>query len=358
MKTKALRSAACGGPARPKAGRAVALLSCLLACGVAEAAPKTDIILLVNGDRLTGEIKHLSQGILSLSTDTMDTVNIKWEKVRALSTQQYLQVELLSGRRYYGTAPDEKVASIAVSDEDSGQQQALPLGEIARIDPIERGELLQRLKGNFSLGYNFTKASNVETLTFSGQLRSRTDIREWELDGSANVTAQSGPDATVYDFSGSYSRFLAQRKYYVGRLRFESNTELGLDLRTSLAGGIGYYVKQDAHQELSVVAGLAANDEQYAGESKKNSLDAIIGTSYSYYRVSPLNADIDFTLALIPSLTESGRVRSEANAYLRWELVDDLYFELSMYGTYDSQPGVEANSEFDYGTTTSIGYSF
>jgi len=358
MNIRALGSEARGGPAKLRAGGAVIWLSCLLACGVAEAAPKTDIIELVNGDRLTGEIKQLSQGVLNVSTDTMDTVNIKWEKVRALSTNQYLQVELLSGRRYFGTVPEVQLDSIAISDAHSGETEALPLAKIARIDPIKQGELLQRLKGNFSLGYNFTKASDVETLTFNGQLSSRTDVRKWELDGSANITGQTGPNATVYDFSGSYSHFLADRKYYIGRLRFESNSELGLDLRTSLSGGLGYYLRQDAHREWSIAAALAVNDEQYAGEPKKNSLDLVLGTGYAFYRVSPLDADLDFTLALIPSLTESGRVRSEANFYARWEIVNDLYFELSLYGTYDSQPGVEANSQYDYGTTTSVGYSF
>ena len=357
MKKRNPGSAVDGASRRGCGTRALACLVGLLCLGAAHAAPKTDVIELDNGDRLTGEIKGLSQGVLTVSTDTMDTVGVRWERVRALSTRQYLQVELLSGERHFGSAPEERVAHIAVQDEDSGQQ-LLALKEIARIDPIERGELLKRLKGNFSLGYNFTKASDVETLAFNGQLRSRTDVRQWQLDGSANVTTQSGPDATVYDFSGSYSRFLARKKYYLGRLRFESNTELGLDLRTSLGGGLGYYVKQDPHQEWSVVAGLAANDEQYAGEPKRHSVDAILATTYSYYRFKPLNADIDLSLALIPSLTEAGRVRSDANLYVRWEVVDDLYFELSLYGNYDSQPGVEANSQFDYGTATSIGYSF
>lgn len=346
------------GDACRRGRRAVAFLSCLLSIGSAQAAPKTDVVELSNGDRLTGEIKSLDQGLLQFKTDTMDTVYVKWEMIRALRTQQYLQVEMRSGQRHFGTASQEQAAHIELRDTGATTSQALPLADIVRIDPIEQGQLLDRLKGNFSVGYNYTKASEVETLTFSGELRSRTDLREWKLDGSGNITAQDGPNATVYDFSGSYSRFLARRKYYVGKLRFESNSELGLDLRTSLAGGLGYYLKQDAHQEWSVVGGLAANDEQYAGEPKRNSLDAIIGTSYSYYRFKPLNADIDFSLTLIPSLTESGRLRSDANLYVRWEIVDDLYFELSLYGNYDNQPGVEASSKFDYGTATSIGYSF
>lgn len=358
MTTRVLQTTG-GGLRRPvRARRAVALLAYLLTVGVAQSAPKTDVVELTNGDRLTGEIKSLDQGLLQIKTDTMDTVYVKWEMIRALRTGQYLQVEMRSGQRHFGTVPQEQAAHIEVLDTGAAIPQVLPLADIVRIDPIEQGELLQRLKGNFSVGYNFTKASDIETLTFNGELRSRTDLREWKLDGSSNITAQDGPDATVYDFSGSYSRFLARRKYYVGKLTFESNSELGLDMRTSVAGGLGYYIKQDAHQEWSVVGGLAANDEQYAGESKRNSLDAIVGTSYSYYRFKPLNADVNVSLTLIPSLTESGRVRSDANLYIRWEIVDDLYFELSMYGNYDNEPGVEANSQFDYGTATSIGFSF
>ena len=41
--------------------RAVALLVCLLLFGVAQAASKTDVVELTNGDRLTGEIKGLDQ---------------------------------------------------------------------------------------------------------------------------------------------------------------------------------------------------------------------------------------------------------------------------------------------------------
>lgn len=338
--------------------RAGILAACLLFCLAVQAAPKTDVVELTNGDRLTGEIKKLNQGLLTLSTDALDTVYIKWENVRALRTKQFLQVESRSGQRHFGSAPEERPAHIEVIDVEKGKQEWLPLAEVIRIDPIERGQLLNRLSGNFSMGYDFTKASDVGTFTFDGQLSSRTQAREWQLDGSGNLTSQTGPNATTYDVSASYSHFLARRMYYIGRLRFESNSEFGLDLRTSVGGGLGHFLKQDPHQEWAAVVGLAVNDERYAGEPRKNSVDAFIGTTYSYYRFYPLNADIDFALALLPSLTESGRLRSDADLDVRWEIVNNFYFEISLYGKYDSQPGVEANSEYDYGTTTSIGYSF
>jgi hypothetical protein len=38
--------------------------------------------------------------------------------------------------------------------------------------------------------------------------------------------------------------------------------------------------------------------------------------------------------------------------------VKDFFFEISMYGIHDNKPGVDAASNSDYGTETSLGYSF
>jgi hypothetical protein len=51
----------------------VALATLLLPAG-AFARSKTDLVFLVNGDRLTGEIKQLDRGILNLSTNALSTV--------------------------------------------------------------------------------------------------------------------------------------------------------------------------------------------------------------------------------------------------------------------------------------------
>jgi hypothetical protein len=73
--------------------------------GTAWAAPKTDVIVLVNGDRLTGEVKGLERGKLSFKTDATGTIQVEWDKVASLQSGQYLQVELTSGLRYAGRAP-------------------------------------------------------------------------------------------------------------------------------------------------------------------------------------------------------------------------------------------------------------
>ena len=68
----------------------------------AQAAPKTDIIIFKNGDKLTGEIKSLKRGKLSFNTDAMGTISIEWDKIAHIESLQYIQIETSSGARYFG----------------------------------------------------------------------------------------------------------------------------------------------------------------------------------------------------------------------------------------------------------------
>ena len=52
----------------------------------AQARPKTDVVILKNGDRITGEIKGLDLGILTLKTDWMGTVEIEWDNIERVKS--------------------------------------------------------------------------------------------------------------------------------------------------------------------------------------------------------------------------------------------------------------------------------
>ena len=48
----------------------------------------------------------------------------------------------------------------------------------------------------------------------------------------------------------------------------------------------------------------------------------------------------------------------ELGLSLRWELINDLFWDLNYYNTLDSNPPSGSESTNDYGIVTSIGYSF
>jgi hypothetical protein len=49
--------------------------------GSAFAAPRTDVVTMRNGDRITGEILRLERGKLDFKTDHAGTISFEWDKV-------------------------------------------------------------------------------------------------------------------------------------------------------------------------------------------------------------------------------------------------------------------------------------
>ncbi len=154
-----------------------ALLLAWLACigATAQAAPKTDVVVLVNGDRITGEVKSLEYNQLKLSTVHMGTIYIEWDKVASLKSDQYLLLERTDGTRYYGqlVAGDDK-SKLRVQRRKDEPAELVDMGTVVRAHPIEGGAFVDRLDGYVSAGFDFAKANSRSSTDLAGGLSSRT----------------------------------------------------------------------------------------------------------------------------------------------------------------------------------------
>jgi len=327
----------------------------------ASAAPKTDVIVLANGDRLTGEIKSLEHNRLKLSTDHMGTVYIEWDKIARVQSDQFLLLERDDGLRYYGQLkPSTDDGRLQV---DRGDARATPenvaMASVVRAVPIEGGEFIDRLDGYVSAGLDIAKANDRRSMDFAGGMSSRTRVREWALDGSMNLTDDdSGETSERYEAEFQYRQFWERRDFYLGFGGLSRNTELDLNLRTLVGGGYGRYFVQTNTADWLGGLGLAYSNEHYTGGEKFNSLEAVFYTQFSIFRYDFPETDIGGTLSLLPSLTKSGRYRAEGDLHAKYEFVDDLYFELRLWGSFDSEPPTAGATKSDYGLVTSLGYSF
>jgi hypothetical protein len=342
---------------------AASWLACTLLAGwtaPAAAAPKTDVIVLVNGDRITGEIKSLEHNQLKVSTDHMGTIYIEWDKIARVQTDQYLLLERGDGSRYYGQlAAPEADARLSVRRKATGAAEQVDMATVVRAQPIEGGDFIDRLDGYVSAGFDLSQSGDNTTFDFAGGLSSRSRIREWSLDGSADLTDDSVERTERYEVSGVVRRLLQGQNFYEAQLSFTRNTELDLNLRSQVGGGFGRYFVRSNRMEWRGGAGLAYTHENYQSEDPVDSVEMVLVTDFSVFRYDFPETDIGGSLALFPSLTESGRYRTEADLYAKYEFVDDLYFELRMYGSFDSEPpGEDDAPNGDYGVVTSLGYKF
>lgn len=335
------------------------LVASVLVLAMSQAiAARTDVIVLVNGNAVTGEIEALDFGALEYSTDSMGTVLVDWEDVVSITSNQQLQVEVTNGRRYFGNleSADERFHINVIT---LGGSVELTTGQIIRITPILTDErFFQRLEGDISFGFNTQKSSGVTTTNLTSNVRYRTQKYLVGLEFNSSITDQPSEETSARDFIGAnYQRFRGNRWFTDWYTNWERNDELGISARTTGGGGLGRYLVQTNTNQFSLTVGLQAARESFTGsdESTTNA-EGRIQVRYLHRSLDP-EAKFTFTSRIYPLLEDLSSYRAETDLVLRREFFEDLFFDVTLYHSYVSDPPTGAESE-DYGITTSLGYSF
>jgi len=157
----------------------VFIISALLLINSHLFTQKTDVVIMNNGDHITGEIKRLELGILVFKTDDIETINIKWDKVKSVQTKNFYEIELQDGRVYFGSiSPGNIDASLLIKGVTT--ETRLFMNYIVKITRI-RETFWDILDGYVRLGVSFTKASQIGQLSFgfSGKYRNGSSQKSY-----------------------------------------------------------------------------------------------------------------------------------------------------------------------------------
>lgn len=331
---------------------ALAILLADVACAA------TDVVVFNNGDHLTGEVKSMSRGRLQFKTDATGTIYIEWDKVAHLSSNQHIQVETQSGRRYFGRLNNAESEFKLVVETSNGPEE-IDTPSIVGMNPIDQGGL-KDIDINVNVGYNFTRASTVTQFNVGADAQYRTRKRVLSASVSSYISDSENNDSSQkQSLAFNYTRLRANRWLNDGGISFDRNDELGLNLRTSLAAGGGRILLQTNNSMFTLKGGLKATRENNVSQPEDvNSLESYGIFVWEWYRYDTPELDWSTSLEIIPSLTESGRVRGEFDATLSWEIFADFFWQLQFYDSYDNNPQTDGVPSNDYGVNTSLSYKF
>jgi putative salt-induced outer membrane protein YdiY len=321
-------------------------------------AAKTDVVQLVNGDEITGEIKSLNFGALSYSTDSMGTVSIDWEDIVSIRTVQPLQVEITDGTRYFGPLRKTE-ASFQVLVVGQSTVTALATSDIIRLTQVETDEtFISALDGSISLGFDTQKASSVTTLNLASDVEYRTLRYLAGLTVNASITEQPGQERSQRSQVGiNYQRFRPDRWFTAWFGSWETNQQLGIDNRYIVGAGVGRYLIQTNRNQFSATVGINGTREVYVGVDESETVpEGRVQLRYLHRSLKP-ESHVSLTTNIYPLLPDFSSFRSETDLSFRREFIDDLFFDVTFYHSYASDPPTDAQQE-DYGLTTSIGYSW
>ena len=326
-----------------------------LSCAVHAEHRKIDVVTMYNGDRVTGEIISLFGGILEYNTDSMNTLKIEWQEIARIESEYYYQIRLSNSERYYGSVVSaDRPGLLRVEDLDGIHD--IEWLDVVEIRPIE-DKISERIDLYFSAGYNYTKASSVAQTTFNTTIGYENERSRNEFTGRTVLTDTNEDDTSSTKLDLSRRTWTDREKVFrVLFANYESNDGLGLDKRIAGGLGLGRYPIDNNRMRFGVAAGAQILSEKSTDGVTDQSTELFINGEFAAWDFKTPEMDIQISATIYPSLTNSDRIRGDTDIRIRWELVRDLFFDMTAYGVYDSE--AESENEFDYGISTGLGWKY
>jgi len=337
---------------------AVALAIVLSPCASAWAQARTDVITLLNGDRFTGEIMSLDRGRLELKTDDAGTLDIEWDKIASIVAARQFEVETSDGRRLLGSFG--QTADRVVLIVGSGGTVSVPMLEVTRITVIG-ASFWKKLDGSVDAGYTYTQSSGFSQTTLNTATVYRRPAFLFRLSSSATLTQNSDDEADRDDRASlefSYVRYRRRRLFISGATGFETNSSLGLLLRSQVGGLVGLRLVNTNRAQFEVGAGLVFNDEHGVDTDPTQNVEGVFSLRTSYYTYDRPKTQFDADIQYYPNLSTWGRQRLQFDSSVRRELLKDFFVALNVFYTFDSDPPDPEAARTDAGVVVSVGWSY
>lgn len=323
----------------------------------AHANRKTDVINMYNGDRITGEIVSLEGGILEVSTDFMGRLRIEWPEISGIESDYHYELRLSDGDRLYGSFHEEsRPGQIALVD-IFGKHEIEWL-QVVEIRPIEEN-FLDRLDIYLSTTFSYTKATDLGQVSFNTSISYEDEKSRNTLSGRTDITSTSDDDSNSsrYDIERWVWNKKRSDSFRSIFANYEDNDELALNRRIGAGAGVGRYWVDTHKTRFTGTTGLQLITERFRGEDENQDVELYLSTTFSTWKFTTPELNIDVNFTVYPSLTDSGRVRTDGNVRIRWELVEDLFWDVTAWMTTDNQAETD-DATTDYSISTGIGWEF
>ena len=338
-----------------------AIFAMALIAGLATEVPAKrtdDVVVLKNGDRLTGEIKRLQRGELVFKASYMaEAVRLDWSKVARLESGDHYLISMADGNLFSERLRLEDIGTNNFSIGSNGVVKVRQL-DVVRILPIET-RFWRQLEGSIDFGFSFTSGNDQYETTVAAAATYRRGDSSFTGRFDSSFSGQTeGSRSARNQIEFDYRKQLSPKWYVGGLFNSLRSDQQSLDQRLTAGGLLGKNLIRTERTQLSTFAGMAVSREKYKVDPARNwatSADAIAGLDFATFRFS--KTDLSSRLTVYPSFTTPGRVRAQLRTDLRIKLASDLWWGLHLYESFDRKPPIAADKN-DLGVSASIGWKF
>lgn len=306
-----------------------------------------DVVFTADGSKLVGKIEKIADGKVIIVTDVAGKLEIDAAKVTSIATDEPMNVELKSGDKLIGVvqaAPEstQSVVKSSVGDVSVPQGDMVSVWKVGAESPAE-----EKVKAKYrpqwttilEAGANATEG-NTDTLNARGrfEVNRRTGFDFLKFYATADYGEQNDErNRNEYRVGSLYEYNFTERFYAYLRGELEYDEFENLDLRATVAGGVGYYWIKKAEHELKTRAGAGYRHETYGSGRTEDEPIADLGLDYRL----DVSKWMQFThsTTYTPSLERFRDYRLDLDTALLFPLKYEQWkLKLGMRNAYNSNP--------------------
>ena len=326
----------------------------LWVCLATGAHAQKDSLILSNGDIIVGEIKSMNQGVLIVETPYSDEdFRVKWIKITEVYSKTRYLITLRDGRRMNSIIVTKSPGVLVIEDED-GELEEINIHNLVFLKSL-KAKFWSRVDANVDVGFSQSRANHLKQIDLGGSAGYLTDAWGTNLYYDYSGSSQDSISSTIREEGGINFKYFLRRDWYIlPEASFLSNTEQALKPRTVAKVGVGRYFIHTNRAYWGWVGGLSFNAENFTNETpSRKSAEAYVGSELNMFDTGDLS--LLSNLYFYPSLTESGRIRTDFKFDIKYEFAKDFYVKFNITYNYDNQPAIQGN-ETDYVYGFSVGW--
>ena len=329
------------------------------------ARESTDVIIMKNGDHLTGEIKGLDSGVLYISMNyILGTSQVQWSNVDHIESKQLFLVKTEDGSVYTGTlstaeATAGRPVSIAVV-EAPDKQVVLEKAKVVQMDMTSE-QFWQRFNGEVDTGIIYSKGNQSTQFNLGANVGYPRE--RWSATASYNSTLATSTGVTAStrnQLSLGAQRLLRWNNwFYAGLGDLLQSSVQGIQLQSTLGGGIGRYLANTNRATITVLGGFAWQRTRYSQSivpaGTQDIAAGVVALNAKLFKFNKTNLTV--TASLFPGISQPGRLYSNLNVSYYIKITGNLFWNASFYGNWDNQPPPTFSGS-DYGTSSGLSWTF
>jgi putative salt-induced outer membrane protein YdiY len=304
------------------------------------------VLLLNNGDHISGELIIINDGELHWQSELMGEITAPQSTVVGIDARDLFEVELDERRQLTGCQLQLRRDQQQLLNCKQGIVEISSWKTVAKVSarPLIKRDIWKST-GDVAVALR-DSAGNTEQQHVALDLK--TELRRADKRHTLTATYQTQNDRNVKtednrQLNYQYDLFVSDKWFLRGTVGWERDYFKALKRRSLLGGGVGYQFFDTELMRLAVEGGLAYVTEQYLSDSDRSAMALRLGTDLSV-RISSFGLQFFHRNTVLQLFDQTDDWRLQSETGFRLPIFGRLSAQAKLKLDYANIPADEAKS--------------